>query len=498
MMDFEDQADEEEGLPKWPFLASALFILSGAIGFAYFHYHTSGFLEVWQLLVCILASGTASLLIFMPFLLERSLHLCLLTANRKDDELFRKVYFDLKEVRSELEALAVKIDKVPTLVDKIISDSTKDLNQLDLLSNELSETKEELALKLARLEELASQEPTPIEPDPGIAKANQAIADLTTAHTELGKMLKSIEKQINQLPTEFPEPIIQNIETSSPSLHSEESLLPEEIEESPLAEVSNEKSVVKKQEILTEDAFSPDFQPTELEDGVIEKPEDHIAEPEEPDDDLDSKEFQTSDTPVPDNADEQNEEGTAIDLLEEPEADSQEKLEAETFDDIELADIDLEEKVIVEEQANAEEETLQEETDLPPNQEEPEELDLGLPDPEETLRKVDALLAGESTSQKEETIDQPKSKPTGGVTSVVANVMIGIGNKPYVRGEGPGLSWEEGAPMNFVEIGKWAWSPSRKNATVTIQIYRNDQEPDQGGKYEVKPGEKFEVTPDFG
>ena len=130
MMDFEDREDEQEGLPKWPFLASALFILCGALGFAYFHYHLSGQLEVWQLLVCILASGTASLLIFMPFLLERSLQLCLLTANRKDDELFRKVYFDLKEVGSGLDALAVKVDKVPTLVDKIVSDSTKDLSQL--------------------------------------------------------------------------------------------------------------------------------------------------------------------------------------------------------------------------------------------------------------------------------------------------------------------------------------------------------------------------------
>ncbi|MGB0356333.1 MAG: hypothetical protein ACPGII_09740, partial [Opitutales bacterium] len=158
-MDFEERDDEQEGLPKWPFLASALFILSGALGFAYYHYHFSGQLEVWQLLVCILASGTASLLIFMPFLLERSLQLCLQTANRKDDELFRKVYFDLKEVGNNLETLAVKVDKVPTLVDKIVSDSTKDLTQLAELSEALTETKEELALKLSNLEELATQEP---------------------------------------------------------------------------------------------------------------------------------------------------------------------------------------------------------------------------------------------------------------------------------------------------------------------------------------------------
>jgi uncharacterized coiled-coil protein SlyX len=205
-MDFEERDDEEEGLPKWPFLASALFILSGAIGFAYYHYHSSGQLEVWQLLVCILASGTASLLIFMPFLLERSLQLCLQTANRKDDELFRKVYFDLKEVGNELETLAVKVDKVPTLVDKIVSDSTKDLTQLAELSEALTETKEELALKLSNLEELATQEPKPPEPDPEIARAHQSITELGKSITNLSAQLAEISAQIEKLPTEFPYP----------------------------------------------------------------------------------------------------------------------------------------------------------------------------------------------------------------------------------------------------------------------------------------------------
>ena len=132
--------------------------------------------------------------------------------------------------------------------------------------------------------------------------------------------------------------------------------------------------------------------------------------------------------------------------------------------------------------------------------ENPEELDLGLPDPEETLRKVDALLSGSSPTPKDPKATTEKGveeKNNSQITSVVANVMIGIGNKPYVRGEGPGLSWEEGVAMNFVEIGKWAWSPSRKNASLTIQIYRNDEDPDKTGKHEIKPGEKFEITPEF-
>ena len=128
-----------------------------------------------------------------------------------------------------------------------------------------------------------------------------------------------------------------------------------------------------------------------------------------------------------------------------------------------------------------------------------EELDLGLPDPEETIRKVDALLSEKQTDKEipNKENKEKKNSTNTGMTSVIANVMIGIGNKPFVRGEGPGLSWDEGVSMNFIEIGKWAWSPPRKNSPLTIQIYRNDEDPDKGGKYEIKAGEKFELTPEF-
>ena len=111
---------------------------------------------------------------------------------------------------------------------------------------------------------------------------------------------------------------------------------------------------------------------------------------------------------------------------------------------------------------------------------------------------MDALLAGKDLSVTTSKTDESDEKvASNATTTVVANVMIGIGNKPFLRGEGPGLSWDEGVSMNFIEIGKWAWSPPRKNASLTVQVYRNDQDPDKGGKVEVKPGQKLEITPDF-
>ena len=495
MMDFEDREDEQEGLPKWPFLASALFILCGALGFAYYHYHFSGELEVWQLLVCILASGTASLLIFMPFLLERSLQLCLLTANRKDDELFRKVYFDLKEVGNELEALAVKVDKVPTLVDKIVSDSTKDFTQLNQLSTELSETKEELVLKLARLEELATQEQPLPEPDPEIAVANKAISDLSKSVAKLNDQLNDIQSGIDKIPTEFPAPVIQAIQ-------------PEKQSSSIVSDVEvPEKETVKKEasieEILAEDDSSSDISEKEesdkLKEEFTEESEENLISEEH---DLNTEE-ETEVLPIDDQLEEEPELSTDLtetEISEKPTDEdpdlAESKLEEETFDDLELEEPEDE---LSETQAEEEPSTEVLIDEGSSTVEEPEELDLGLPAPEETLRKVDALLAGESTSSqptKEEGVTTKKAP--GGMTTVIAKVMIGIGNKPFVRGEGPGLSWDEGVAMNFLEIGKWAWSPARKNASLTIQIYRNDEDPDQSGKHEIKPGEKFEITPDFG
>lgn len=471
MMDYEDREDLEEGLPKWPFFFSALFIFAGAIGFAYFHFHTAGVLEVWQILVCILSSGMACLLIFMPFLLERSLQLCLETANRKDDELFRKVYFDLKEVRNDLESLAVKIDKVPTLVDKIVSDSVKDSNSAEEIANELHKMQDDIALKLGRIEELASQEPPIKEPEPELIETKKSVAELKKTITSLSSQADEIINLIKDLPTEFPEPQIQVLSPPREPQEEESKKKTPTSDPKKITEESEEKpEEIEISGILHEDAFSPDAEVQEIMEENQALSDDQEQETTEDELKMEEEDLEPSPVAVEDDLEESEED--PINLLEEeiiepPEQHENLNIESELEQTAELSE-------------------------APKS----DELDLGLPDPAETIRKVDALLSGKPT---EETKAKPvKDKSTNsGMTSVVANVMIGIGNKPFVRGEGPGLSWDEGVAMNFIEIGKWAWSPTRKNASLTIQIYRNDEDPDKGGKYEIKPGEKFEVTPEF-
>jgi len=80
-------------------------------------------------------------------------------------------------------------------------------------------------------------------------------------------------------------------------------------------------------------------------------------------------------------------------------------------------------------------------------------------------------------------------------TALTINLMIGIGNKPYVRGTGPGLSMEKGIPMTFLGIGRWQWISPDPEAPATIEVWKNDQSP-LGEPLHLSGGEPVEVNED--
>jgi len=483
-MDFEENEEEKEGVTKWPFYCAALFIISLVIGFAYLHLTVNKTLDQWQLTTCILASGLASILVFIPHLIDRFLAIAFDPSNRKDEELHRKTYFDIKEMKSQLEAFSVKIDKVPTLVDKIVSDSQKQEPSpdptLSELPNDLNEIKRSLLEKLKGLEELVVQTPLLPEPDPAVAQMAQNIPLIQNSIDSLSKEVQNFKKLVQTLPTEFPEPVV--IEKKDPELVSDRS--PNNVESDPL---SDDSKLTKEEEDIEEEIIESDPAEETIVESSVETEsfgQDTEESSGEVEIELEGQNEDEMEPPTPPN----------------PALESSPEGQDQTIED----ELDTNDETATPEKSQPSEESP-DNTDV---QEEPviEELALELPDPAETLRKVDAILqetdpsdsSGSSISSLEnKEISVPKTSSTG-TTSVVANVMIGIGNKPYLRGEGPGLNWDEGVPMNFIEIGKWAWSPSRKNASLTVQLYRNDNDPDQSGKIEVKAGEKIEITPQFG
>ena len=81
-----------------------------------------------------------------------------------------------------------------------------------------------------------------------------------------------------------------------------------------------------------------------------------------------------------------------------------------------------------------------------------------------------------------------------GATRLLATAYIGIGNKLFIRGEGPGLSWDKGVPMQFVSIGKWGWATSDATAPVRCALYKNDETGALTGEVVLEPGKHIEVT----
>ena len=84
-------------------------------------------------------------------------------------------------------------------------------------------------------------------------------------------------------------------------------------------------------------------------------------------------------------------------------------------------------------------------------------------------------------------------------TCVIVNSLIGIGNKPYLRGAGGGLSADKGVPMEYLEIGKWRYVfPPDSQFPIEFSVYKNDETRSDGGEvFKILPNEKLELNLGF-
>jgi len=125
-------------------------------------------------------------------------------------------------------------------------------------------------------------------------------------------------------------------------------------------------------------------------------------------------------------------------------------------------------------------------------------IELELTPPVAEAAAVEPADEEEETEEEEdevsvESVDAPPADaPAGGGTALTINLMIGIGNKPYVRGTGPGLSPDKGQLMTFLGIGRWQWVSPEPDAPATVEIWKNDQTP-LGEPLHLSGGEPVEV-----
>ena len=89
------------------------------------------------------------------------------------------------------------------------------------------------------------------------------------------------------------------------------------------------------------------------------------------------------------------------------------------------------------------------------------------------------------------------SVSSDGATRLLATAYIGIGNKLFIRGDGPGLSWDKGVPMQFVSIGKWGWATDDATGPIACKLYKNDETAALSGEIFLEPGKHVEITAIF-
>lgn len=103
-----------------------------------------------------------------------------------------------------------------------------------------------------------------------------------------------------------------------------------------------------------------------------------------------------------------------------------------------------------------------------------------------------SVAVAEPTVSLEEQVYNPAQG-----TSLTVHANLGIGKKPYIRGQGPGLNWGYGVPMAFLEMGKWQWTAPDSSQPIICRIYKNDEIPAEGEVLCLQPGEQAELNPVF-
>jgi hypothetical protein len=82
-------------------------------------------------------------------------------------------------------------------------------------------------------------------------------------------------------------------------------------------------------------------------------------------------------------------------------------------------------------------------------------------------------------------------------TTITAHIDIGFGNTLWIRGDGPGLSWEKGRVMDCVADDQWSITLHEAGAPVVFKFLVNDLSWSAGDDYIVQPGASISLKPTF-
>ena len=82
-------------------------------------------------------------------------------------------------------------------------------------------------------------------------------------------------------------------------------------------------------------------------------------------------------------------------------------------------------------------------------------------------------------------------------TVITAKIDIAFGNTLYIRGDGPGLSWDAGVPMNSIGADEWSITLPGSKPQVIFKFLVNDISWNAGEDYVVDSGSEVVLVPSF-
>ena len=83
------------------------------------------------------------------------------------------------------------------------------------------------------------------------------------------------------------------------------------------------------------------------------------------------------------------------------------------------------------------------------------------------------------------------------VTTITARINVGFGNTLHLRGEGPGLSWDRGLPMECIATDLWRLNLGESARGFSFKVLVNDLTWNSGPDYTVASGGVVNITPTF-
>lgn len=117
-----------------------------------------------------------------------------------------------------------------------------------------------------------------------------------------------------------------------------------------------------------------------------------------------------------------------------------------------------------------------------------------------TTKVTTALTPAKKTAKsvrKTPAVPAVKVAPTAVVTTISASIDVGFGNALYLRGEGPGLSWDKGVKLACVANDKWTIVLGESARPYVFKFLLNDEVWSTGEDFTADPGVSITLTPSF-